>query len=117
MTDSSGVNIEIREIPQIDTSDLNTNTLEESTYLDVSDNIILEADESGSEMQLMGMFPKKRSLKKSSARRQMRKHKTMLNALKKYKREKTEEESQPIDKVITVIMSIFLQQWTFWQVM
>jgi len=98
MTDSSGVNIEIREIPQIDTSDLNTNTLEESTYLDVSDNIILEADESGSEMQLMGMFPKKRSLKKSSARRQMRKHKTMLNALKKYKREKTEEESQPIDK-------------------
>ena len=98
MTDSSGVNIEIREIPQIDTSDLNTNTLEETTYLDVSDNIILEADESGSEMQLMGMFPKKRSLKKTSARRQMRKHKTMLNALKKYKREKTEEESQPIDK-------------------
>ena len=98
MTDSSGVDIEISEIPQIDTSDINTNALEESTYIDVSDNTILEGDESGTEMKLMGMFPKKRSLKKTSARKQMRKHKTMLNALKKYKREKTEEENQPIDK-------------------
>ena len=92
MTDSSGVDIEISEIPHIDTSDLNTNTLEESTYIDVSDNTVLEGDESGSEMKLLGLFPKKRSLKKTSARKQMRKHKTMLNALKKYKREKTEEE-------------------------
>ena len=98
MTDSSGINIEISEVPHIDTSDLNTETLEESAYIDVSDNTILEGDESGGEMKLMGMFPKKRSLKKTSARRQMRKHKTMLNALKKYKREKTEEENQPIDK-------------------
>ena len=60
MTDSSGVDIEISEIPQIDTSDINTNALEESTYIDVSDNTILEGDESGTEMKLMGMFPKKR---------------------------------------------------------
>ena len=98
MTDSSGIDIEISEIPHIDTSDLNTKTLEESTYIDVSDNTVIEDDESESEMKLLGLFPKKRSLKKTSARKRMRKHKTMLNALKKYKREKTEEENQPIDK-------------------
>ena len=63
MTDTSGINIEISEVPHIDTSDLNTETLEESAYIDVSDNTILEGDESGGEMKLMGMFPKKRSLK------------------------------------------------------
>jgi len=38
MTDVSGVNIEISEICQIDTSDLNAKPLEDSTCIDVSDN-------------------------------------------------------------------------------
>ena len=64
MTDASGVNIEISEICQIDTSDLNAKPLEESTCIDVSDNVGSDT-ESSNEMRLMGIFPKKHSLKKS----------------------------------------------------
>ncbi len=98
MTDVSGVNIEISEICQIDTSDLNAKPLEDSTCIDVSDNAGSD-DESSNETRLMGIFPKKHSLKKSYGKKQMRKHKTMLNALKKYKKTKTDEENQPIDKL------------------
>ena len=55
-------------------------------------------DESSNETRLM-VFSKKTFFKKSYGKKQMRKHKTMLNALKKYKKLKTEEENQPIDKL------------------
>ncbi len=98
MTDCSGINIEISEVHQIDTSVLTTNTLEDFTSIDVSENAIEDAD-SGNEMKMVGMFPKKRSLKRNTGKRQLQKHKTMLNALKQYKKTKTREENQPIDKV------------------
>ncbi len=98
MTDMSGVNIEISEITQVDTSDLNNQSLEDFTSVDVSLNT-LEEIESDVEMKMVGMFPKKRSLKRNTGRRQLQKHKTMLNALKKYKKTKIKEENQPIDKL------------------
>lgn len=98
MEDSSGVNIEISEITHVDTSDLNKESLEDFTSVDVSLNT-LEEIESDVEMKMVGMFPKKRSLKRNTGRRQLQKHKTMLNALKKYKKTKIKEENQPIDKL------------------
>ena len=98
MEDSSGVNIEISEITHVDTSDLNRESLEDFTSVDVSLNT-LEEIESDVEMKMVGMFPKKRSLKRNTGRRQLQKHKTMLNALKKYKKTKIKEENQPIDKL------------------
>jgi len=98
MADTSGVNIEISEITQIDTSDLHNQSLEDFTSVDVSLNTLEEID-SDVEMKMVGMFPKKRSLKRNTGKRQLQKHKTMLNALKKYKKTKTKEENQPIDKL------------------
>ena len=98
MADTSGVNIEISEITQVDTSDLNNQSLEDFTSVDVSLNT-LEEIESDVEMKMVGMFPKKRSLKRNTGKKQLQKHKTMLNALKKYKKTKIKEENQPIDKL------------------
>ena len=96
MADASGVNIEISEIKQVDTSDLNNETLEDFTTVEVNNT---EDIESENDMKMIGMFPKKRSLKRNIGRKQLQKHKTMLNALKKYKKNKTKEENQPVDKL------------------
>ncbi|MHA2340739.1 MAG: hypothetical protein ACXADW_02625 [Candidatus Hodarchaeales archaeon] len=130
MTDVSGINIEISEVHQIDTSDLTSNTLEDFTSIDVSENAIEDAD-SGNEMKMVGMFPKKRSLKRNTGKRQLQKHKTMLNALKQYKKTKTREENQPIDKLgrfrynpekvsfqeVEDELGEIYHRWTFLQVM
>ena len=85
------------KLHKLNTSDLNNQSLDNFTSIDVSiDN---DETESGSEMKMIGMFPKKRSLKRNTGKKQLQKHKTMLNALKKYKKIKTKEENQPIDKL------------------
>ena len=91
--------------PIIDTSDLNIYIDESSDtavdITDISDNKPTNRKEVDSELlattNLSGLFPTISNSKKAQ-RRYMKRHKTIITALKKYKKNKKQEDNQPIDK-------------------
>ena len=71
----------------------------EQTTIDVSENIkILEEPFLLARHNNIGLFPSSNSSRKMHQTKYIRRHKGILTSLKKYKKNKTEEENQPIDK-------------------
>ena len=106
----SQLEIEINDIsnntddspPVIDTSDLDLNHLDDDTTIDVSGNKNLKTSNEPEQFlattKMTGLFPTTSNSRKTHQTGHMKRHKVMLNALKKYKKNKSKEENQPIDK-------------------
>ena len=86
----------------IDTSDLDLSHLDNDTTVDVSGSKNLktsnEPDLLLATTKMTGLFPTTSNSRKTHQTGHMKRHKVMLNALKKYKKNKNKEENQPIDK-------------------
>ena len=86
----------------IDTSDLDLSHLDNDTTVDVSGSKNLktsnEPDLLLATTKMSGLFPTTSTSRKTHQTNRMKRHKVMLNALKKYKKNKNQEENQPIDK-------------------
>ena len=106
----SQLEIEINDIsnntddspPVIDTSDLDLSHLDDDTTIDVSGSKNLktsnEPDLLLATTKMTGLFPTTSTSRKTHQTNRMKRHKVMLNALKKYKKNKNQEENQPMDK-------------------
>jgi hypothetical protein len=103
----SQLEIEINDIsnntddspPVIDTSDLDLSHLDDDTTIDVSGSKNLktsnEPDLLLATTKMTGLFPTTSTSRKTHQTNRMKRHKVMLNALKK---NKNQEENQPMDK-------------------
>jgi hypothetical protein len=86
--------------PIIDTSDLDLSQLDKDITIDISKNKkIKKPDLLLAKPKLSGLFPTTSTSRKTHQTTHMKRHKVMLTALKKYKKNKNQEENQAIDRL------------------
>jgi uncharacterized protein YutE (UPF0331/DUF86 family) len=78
-----------------DLEDNSCNNVSDISHIDLNQLVYLEKP--FTTVKMRGMYPSATGSRKSGEK-YLRRHKTMLNALKKYKKTKTQEECQPVDR-------------------